>query len=379
MRKMVNSMSAKMEIGSPMASMYLLGNPDHYASHLYVPFAWRSYFIPTSGVDDYRFRPAVYSNVTLYEWVQCSEKKKRSAKERELFEDEIRLARHYKSDYHKAALKRFTDEGELLNNEDDPLEDEFDDDDFIDFEPGAGSLTDDRDYESEWETDDEAEVILEKQTKLDKAKKTTWHAYLPEHGQFPSHAVTCYFDRLATTIPNFIGGSVPRSDKGDRAAYCMTMLTLFKPWRSPVDLKDGISTWDQAFKEHTFTERQTQLIKNFDVRYECNDARDDHFAQMRKKLAEANALGKSLLPTGFLPFKDKFADDLNDFDYGSDDGMDADFDEEQKGPRTLKMIAEAKEIRNIMQTSGWLDPLPDGTFPAAFERIFPPLRPPSLR
>lgn len=33
MRKMVNSMSAKMEIGSPMASMYLLGNPDHYASH----------------------------------------------------------------------------------------------------------------------------------------------------------------------------------------------------------------------------------------------------------------------------------------------------------------------------------------------------------
>ncbi|KAJ7939545.1 hypothetical protein B0H13DRAFT_1548649, partial [Mycena leptocephala] len=43
MRKMVNSMSAEMEIGSPMASMYLLGNPDHHASHNYVPFAWRQY------------------------------------------------------------------------------------------------------------------------------------------------------------------------------------------------------------------------------------------------------------------------------------------------------------------------------------------------
>ncbi|KAJ7933338.1 hypothetical protein B0H13DRAFT_1592381 [Mycena leptocephala] len=108
MRKMVNSMSAKMEIGSPMASLYLLGNPDHYTSHTYVTFAWRPYvqfirkywlqdkfrgkgrrgripigrldgkFVPTSGVDDYRYRPGIYNNVTLFEWIQCSERKKRS-------------------------------------------------------------------------------------------------------------------------------------------------------------------------------------------------------------------------------------------------------------------------------------------------------------
>ncbi|KAJ6552754.1 hypothetical protein B0H19DRAFT_915430, partial [Mycena capillaripes] len=106
-----------MEIGSPMASMYLLGNPDHYASHTYVPFAWRQYvqfvrnfwvdsmkeeeeeddegdwpgrrdeervpishvdgkFVPASAVDDYRYRPAAYSNLTLYEWIQCSTKSK---------------------------------------------------------------------------------------------------------------------------------------------------------------------------------------------------------------------------------------------------------------------------------------------------------------
>jgi hypothetical protein len=34
--KIVNSLNAKMEIGSPMASMYLLGNPDHYTSHQFI-------------------------------------------------------------------------------------------------------------------------------------------------------------------------------------------------------------------------------------------------------------------------------------------------------------------------------------------------------
>ncbi|KAJ7130029.1 hypothetical protein C8R43DRAFT_1025404 [Mycena crocata] len=91
-------------------------------------------------------------------------------------------------------------------------------------------------------------------------------AFLPRHGLFPSHAVSCDFGRMSRIIPNFIGGSMPRSDKGDRAAYCMTMLTLFKPWREPGDLKDAVSTWEQAFKEHEFTDRQRELMKNFDVR-----------------------------------------------------------------------------------------------------------------
>lgn len=104
MRQMINSMSTKMEIGSPMAAMYVLGNPDHYCSHTYVNFAWQSYvtfvksywyktaqvnesdddngaedlltiqnrngsYVASSVVDDYRFRPAAYENVTLNEWV----------------------------------------------------------------------------------------------------------------------------------------------------------------------------------------------------------------------------------------------------------------------------------------------------------------------
>jgi len=38
MTKIVNALIAKMEMGSPMASMYLLGNPDHYTGHKFVYF-----------------------------------------------------------------------------------------------------------------------------------------------------------------------------------------------------------------------------------------------------------------------------------------------------------------------------------------------------
>ena len=41
--EMVNALTAKLEIGSPMALMYLLRNPDHYTSHEFVNFYWRSF------------------------------------------------------------------------------------------------------------------------------------------------------------------------------------------------------------------------------------------------------------------------------------------------------------------------------------------------
>ena len=41
--QIVNSLTAKMEIGAPMAAMYLLGNPNHYTDHKFHTFFWRSY------------------------------------------------------------------------------------------------------------------------------------------------------------------------------------------------------------------------------------------------------------------------------------------------------------------------------------------------
>ncbi|KAF7335862.1 ATP-dependent DNA helicase [Mycena sanguinolenta] len=407
LRKMVNSMSAKMEIGSPMAAMYLLGNPDHYSSHSYVPFAWRPYvqfvrnawttdypledveesnaeeeripigeqdgkFITTSGVDDYRYRPDMFSHLNVYEWVQCSSKRKRSAHERMIFEQEMRAAQVIRLD-----KKRAKADEEVDSDLEDWLEDDRDYEDI--FEEGecghVGASGDEYEYEeaSDWKTDDEDDVILEKQSRKDQSKRKEWFPFRVEHSLFWSHAVTCELDRLTNVIPNFIGGSIPRSDKGDRAAYCMTILTLFKPWRSPMDLKRALSTWDDTFKEHEFTERQRQLMKNFNVRYECNDARDDHYAQMKKKMAAAKDSGRVVYPSGFMGLKDEFVDDINDVDDGLDgEDVDRDLSADAPGPRSAKIISEMKEMANIMQTSGWLDPVSSSIHTPESDLVIPP-------
>jgi hypothetical protein len=41
--QVVNSLTSKLEIGGPMAAMYLLGNPDHYTSHKFRPFYWPTF------------------------------------------------------------------------------------------------------------------------------------------------------------------------------------------------------------------------------------------------------------------------------------------------------------------------------------------------
>lgn len=41
--KTVNALTSQSEIGSPMAAMYLLKNPDHYKSHEMQRFYWRRY------------------------------------------------------------------------------------------------------------------------------------------------------------------------------------------------------------------------------------------------------------------------------------------------------------------------------------------------
>ncbi|KAJ7845653.1 hypothetical protein B0H13DRAFT_1647239, partial [Mycena leptocephala] len=194
MRQMINSMSTKLEIGSPMAAMYILGNPDHYKSHVFVNFPWRSYvtfikngwkvkmgmtddqelfddtlivrndngtYVASSRVDDYRYRPLAYENVTLYEWIQCSEKKARNKKERAEFGEEIALKEGWNKKG-KSATQPQPDQSE--------------------------------------------------------------HAFLPEHkAMYKSHSVHCDFRKVKFTVPNFLGGAVPRSDKGDRDYYCMTM------------------------------------------------------------------------------------------------------------------------------------------------------------
>jgi hypothetical protein len=136
----------------------------------------------------------------------------------------------------------------------------------------------------------------------------------------------------------------------------MTMLTLFKPWQSGKDLKTEDYTWDETFMQHKFTASQEQLMKNFNLRYECNDARDDYSTKQQ------NDKDKS----GFFPswassdvLKD--LDNNSVLDYENDDPNDVDSEENTyTDPSTnhLKKLEEMSQMENIVQNAGWLDKCP---------------------
>ncbi|THU94772.1 hypothetical protein K435DRAFT_555471, partial [Dendrothele bispora CBS 962.96] len=64
--------------------------------------------------------------------------------------------------------------------------------------------------------------------------------------------------------------------------YFCTMLSLFKPWRSGTNLKPFSTTWTLAFNTFQFSETQKKLMGNFNLRYECYDARDNYHAHFKK-------------------------------------------------------------------------------------------------
>ena len=86
------------------------------------------------------------------------------------------------------------------------------------------------------------------------------------------------------------------------------MLTLFKPWRHGKDLKNEDQSWDEVFSNHKFTPRQQELMKYFNIRYECNDARDDY-----SKLLKEEKKSGGIYPHWFNSANDgDFDEDLND-------------------------------------------------------------------
>jgi len=251
MTKMVNSMTAKMEIGAPMASLYLLGKADHYTDCRFQPFYWTNYvqevnsswnypipiknaekvpifkrgkrYTGVSHVEDYCKRATELESTCLYDWISYSKRQKTA---NVITPDDL-------ADYH-------------------------DDDD-------------DAPNQSIDTTDSSAD---------DQVKKHLYQ-FLPSH---PLHKTyKTYFNKNKTpTIPTFLGPALPRSSTGDREFYCMTMLTLFVPWRTGKSLKSDTETWAAAFSRATFTQKQLDILSNFDIQYECRDASDDYFAQMKK-------------------------------------------------------------------------------------------------
>ncbi|KAF5356687.1 hypothetical protein D9758_013755 [Tetrapyrgos nigripes] len=163
------------------------------------------------------------------------------------------------------------------------------------------------------------------------------------HPLADSHALKVVLDDKRL-VPNFIGGTLPRADKGNREYYCTVMLTLFKPWRAGKDLKNKDQTWDDAFDNFQFTSQQEQILKNFQVRYECLDSRDDYNAQRR---AMSEKIQDSYLP-----------------EY--DDGIDSDLLDTladplngESGPFERRRQEEMNKMKELLVDMGWTDTLHD--------------------
>jgi len=327
--QIINSLTAKMEIGGPMSSLYLLGNPDHYTSHSFVPLFWKNYvrevmkawksaedmdvdqsdkvlvhkskdqttYVGYSSVHDYIYRPEVHSDKTLYEWTQMAKKIKRPFK--------VKQVKVSDSDAENGAQVETALMQKLTLSE--PQSD-------CDYDDFASNVSvSDVDFDNNHFHSDHKDDVVE---------TNPGQQFLREHPLYETHIIQ-YNSRKDVTVPNFVGGSLPRRDFGDREYYCITMLTLFKPWRSGKDLKNEIDTWDETFTNHSFTTHQLKLMDNFNIRYECNDARDDFSTQL-KKGTELGGIFPSWLTTTAVENIDESncGDDFgngegdNDEDYG---------------------------------------------------------------
>ncbi|TFK73097.1 hypothetical protein BDN72DRAFT_721669, partial [Pluteus cervinus] len=219
MVKIVNSLSAKMEMGAPMIGMYLLENPDHYTDHTFRPLYWQRFvteakkpwndsdIIGVSNVNDYVHRPGVLENITLYEFFSRCEREKSTVDDEDMDIGEDCIA------------------------------------DWSGVDPGL-------------------------------------YQFLSSHPLAKSHQL-----RLSSPnkecIPNFVGATLPRNDRGDKEYYCLTMLVLFQPWRTGSDLRAGHETWEDAYDAYSFKAQHCLIIKYLNIRHECLDAADDYSAQMR--------------------------------------------------------------------------------------------------
>ncbi|KAF8573075.1 hypothetical protein K439DRAFT_1650069 [Ramaria rubella] len=201
----VNSMTTKMEIGAPMASAYLLEQPDHYTSHRFKPFYWMPFvrqaqsswpiqtdsqmpesvlpiqkdqvilgvvkgkYAAFSVVSDYTLRPEFYDDITAH-------------KEK----GQVKLPPPDKDDKTQVDL-----EGEQYISE-------YDTPKIKDMELLFQIPLYVEDYSIDQDSEDTDDIIDGNEITLNDMKFLN-------------------------------GGTIPRRDKGDHKYYCATMLTLFKP------------------------------------------------------------------------------------------------------------------------------------------------------
>jgi hypothetical protein len=365
MTKMVNAMSAKLELGSPMICLYLLGNPDHYTGHRFVPFYWLSFvqevrkawdedltgeppqkigmlkrngrIVGVSHVHDYIHRAEELKDMSLYDWISTYKRErlptKRKTKPVQAGSLDGEAVEETGSEYYEEDITRDESADSDSNSNDSDSE-------------GRPQATTDRDLQLNFAKDSDTAATAKGVLR-----------FSLDHPLFATHGLK----RLPSPlVPNFVGQTLPRRDQGDREFYCTTMLTLFKPWRTGTDLKTKDASWDEAFTAHTFSSQEERIMRNFNIRYECLDQRDDFFSELKK--------GATAAP-GMIGDDPQAADEMNqtavlDEALPADDGMapgDIDIDDQQS-QRYKQQLKNMSITKYIMNRLGWTACEPNRTF-----------------
>ncbi|KAJ3559813.1 hypothetical protein NM688_g118 [Phlebia brevispora] len=314
--KMVNGLTARMEIGGPMLCTHLLGFPDHYTGHKFKVFPWISYvrrvqaawpsehdehddsddeeilklkrtctgdIIGTSKVDDYTYRPKEMEKLSLHEFLATTNVEKLTPRLRKRMEDARRG--HFGSDH---IIQEYVES---------------------------------EDYSPDLDEDDIMDDVNE---------YTVPYDFTENHPNYGTHVV---FKVKPPTryVLNFIGGSLPRRDKGNLERYYMTMLTLFSPdgWRTGQELKQVDETWSAAFAKTKFSDHSIAMMNNMHLLYECQDARHD-YATLRKAEEHGELFGES------------FSSDIVQNMYFSPDGTSIDTDRTEN--ELLDLLEQSSDI-----------------------------------
>lgn len=327
--KMANSLTSKIEIGGPMAAMYLLGNPDHYSSHSFVPFYWRPYvlYVENSWVEassySEQFAEAVCPQMYAYFEgdtegtdsvdVDLSDGTVGGTDEPEVEGDSVVVTRSRGKIFSRSSV----DDYRLR-----PVE------------LSSVCLFD-------W-IQCSQRVLVRKGV----ACRARHLQYAEGHPLRDTHRILYDTTRMLRVVPNAIGPYLPRVDGEDREYYCCVMMTIFVPWVSGLDLKPSNKAWSEAFEQTTFSTRHLALMSNMNIRYECYDARDDFHAQLRVRLSAQHDDADGVAD-----------DDEDEFDLLELDPVDAAaFDDEGvSGIWSRRMLDQMKEVQVVLQSAGWLE------------------------
>ncbi|KAL1673782.1 hypothetical protein EV122DRAFT_221943 [Schizophyllum commune] len=312
-----------MELGGPIVAMYLLGNPDHYASHRFKPFFWHTYFrqiklywqgnsegygeesvllvkkkgavVGVSEAQNYTYRGDALENYNLYSFMLNCERVSEAPEEGS-------------QSHRPSTVEDIVDEehGGASDVEDEEVEDDDDPwlvpDDDMDIDDGDARFPRPRESEDdmseggntrsqskedngrpfdEFDDDEPVDPLPEILGEPPAKRLPDFHyPFRRGHSLASSHCMKERRKEDPMLVLNFMR-LLPRSDKGNLDEYIQVMLMLFKPWRRPEDLKSATETWKDVFDKHVFSPRQRQLMKNFNLRWECMDARDDYRSKQK--------------------------------------------------------------------------------------------------